>query len=99
VARALILHENDQDTAQFQKVLQWIRSDKELSKKVTVLDKDAKNPDESPNKTVQDALRLIGGNPLPRVLVVSSDGAFIKHVEFPKTEDDAAKLLKELGLQ
>jgi hypothetical protein len=98
VARVLILHENDQDTAQFQKILQWIRSDKELSKKVTALDKDAKNPDESPNQVAQNALKFIGGNPLPRVLAVSSDGAFVKQVEFPKSEDDAAKLLKEWGL-
>jgi hypothetical protein len=68
-----------------------------LSKKVTALDKDAKNPDESPNQLVQNALKAIGGASLPRVVALSL-GSVVKHVEMPKTEDEMLALLKEWGL-
>lgn len=98
VVRGWILHENDSDTYQFQKLVQAIRSNKELSKLITVLDKDAKNSDDSTNQRVQDVLKAIGGVPLPRVVALSSTWDVVKHVEVPKTEDDLLKLMKDWGL-
>lgn len=98
VARALILHENDQDTQSFQKLVQAIRNNKELSKLVPVLDKNAKDFDDQPNPKVQSVLKAIGDVPLPRVVALSSEWAVIKNVEVPKTEEDLTKLLKEWGL-
>lgn len=99
VARALVIHENDQDTNQFQKLIQLIRSDKTLSKLILVLDKDAKDKDDQPLKAVQDVLKFIDGKPLPRVVALSSAGECVRHVEMPASEEDLTKLLKEWGLQ
>lgn len=99
VARAVILYQNEQDNQKFQTLVQSVRSNKELSKLVIVLDKDAKDYNEQPSKAVQGLLKAIGDVALPRVVALSSIGDVISHVEMPATEDDLAKLLKGWGLQ
>lgn len=98
VARALILHENDLDTYQFQKLIQYLRANKEVGRLLLVLDKDAKNPDETINKIVQAAVQYVNGATLPRIIAVGVSGGFVKQAEMPKTEEDLDKLLKEWGL-
>lgn len=98
VARALILHENDQDTYQFQKLVQYLRANKEVGRLLLVFDKDAKNPDETVNKIVQAAVQYTNGATLPRIIAVGTSGGFVKQAEMPKTEEDLEKLLKDWGL-
>jgi hypothetical protein len=98
LTRALILHENDEDTQLFQKLVQHLRVNKDVGKLLLVLDKNGRNYDETLNKIVQAATQYVNGAALPRIIAVDSLGGFAKHAEMPKTEDDLDKLMKEWGL-
>jgi hypothetical protein len=96
---ALILYESADSNPDFQALLQVIRNSPELSKKILLIDKDAQTPDGMPLKKAVEALKFVGTDPLPQIVGLSSDGAFVAHANLPVLADKFLDLIKSWGLQ
>lgn len=99
IVGALILLETADLTPEQAIAISDLRKNAELSRKVSVLDKDAKTAaDDQPVKQVARALEWLGDKQLPRVLGVLSDGSFSVSVELPAKASELTALLRSWGL-
>jgi hypothetical protein len=98
-ARAVILIESGDQTATQATLLNQMRNDKSWSKLVTVLDPDQKDENKQPDPQTQSLLQSLSGRPLPRLVLLNSDGAFVGDEPLPAKWDEAKTVLTAKGVK
>lgn len=97
-ASAMILYESQQMTPAQNLLLLKIRDDETLSKKLQILDKDAKGQKGETVPRVNAAVQAAAGRQLPLLVLFSAAGSVSAIVDLPTTVEAIAAKLKEVGL-
>jgi hypothetical protein len=74
------------------------RNDKAWSKKILILNSDAKDENKSPDPLVTKALAYLSGRPLPRILLLDAAGSFVADDAVPATWEAAKAYLTQKGV-
>lgn len=98
-AKAVILIESGDQTAEQATLISQWRNDKSWSKLLVVLDPQQKNEAGQPDPQTQSLLSLIGSRPLPRLVLLNSDGGYVADEALPTTWDAAKTLLTSKGVK
>lgn len=97
-ASAMILYESQQMTPAQNLLLLKIRDDETLSKKLQILDKDAKGQKGETVPRVAAAVQAAAGKQLPLLVLFNAAGSVSAVVDLPTTVEAIAAKLKEVGL-
>jgi hypothetical protein len=98
-ARAVILIESGDQTATQATLLNQMRNDKSWSKLVTVLDPDQKDENKQPDPQTQSLLQSLSGRPLPRLVLLNSEGGYVGDEPLPAKWDEAKTVLTAKGVK
>jgi len=95
---AMILYESQKMTPAQNLLLLKIRDDESLSKKLQILDKDAKGQKGETVPRVNAAVQAAAGRQLPALVLFNAGGSVVSVVDLPTTIEAITAKLKEAGL-
>lgn len=97
--KALILLESETQSPQQAQLLTALRNDKAWSKKVELIDPQAKNEKGQPDPLAQAAVKAVGSQTLPRLLLLDAAGSFVGVEPMPGTWAELKTVLTAKGVK
>lgn len=98
VVRAIIVYETDNSTQELATLINRIRNNQQLSRKILILDQHTKDENREPDTEVQAALRLFNGANLPRIAGFDVEGKPVIQEKLPETYEQVLTIMQNWGL-
>lgn len=98
-ASVLILMEPESPDQALSLLTNQARNDKAWSKKILILNSDAKDERKQPDPLVSKAIAHLAGRPLPRLLLLDAAGSFVADEPIPATWEATKAYLTQKGVR